>query len=99
MNGARYTQAEDDLIVMLVNKGTSNAVIAAATGRTRGAISDRAAVLRAEGRVGLRGIGRPAGCEEVWTEDKQRAADRKMVRALAEAFQRGDHLPAMGRAA
>jgi transposase-like protein len=98
MRGRAYSAEDDAAIIRMVSEGVTNVLIAAAIGRSESSLRSRSQELRQHGLIQLRGKGRPTGGDE-WSEDQHREGDRLFIRALALAFQRGDNLPAMRRAA
>lgn len=98
VNGRVWTEGEDDDLRRMFAAGALIASIADALGRTPRAIHNRLSILRTGDALSPR---KPV---DDWQADKSyarqmREADARFLKALALAFQRGDHLREMARAA
>lgn len=98
VNGRLWTAGEDDDLRRMFAAGAMIESMANTLGRSPKAIHNRLSILRTSDTL------KPRRAADDYQPDKayavkMREADAKMVNALAAAFQRGDHLPQMARAA
>lgn len=96
--GERWNVEQDDQIATLCREGLSHAEIASIIGRTEKAVRTRLAILADCGAI-IRTNQPERPPDTLFDVKKMRLADAKLLRAMAEAFQRGDHLPKTQRAA
>lgn len=98
VNERPWTSGEERDLVEMYDSGAAIESIAVKLDRSPIAIDKRVSLMRAEERMI-----RKRHCDHYSIEKqeaaRQRADDARFVHALALAFQRGDHLPAMARAA
>lgn len=95
-----FTEEQKATVRQMRLDGLSASLIAKSVGRSEASIRH---LVRRLGMIGVGGVkkyhrnSRPAlPCKDDW---EQRVADKAFVRALAQAFVRGDHLPAQRLAA
>lgn len=91
INERPWTSSEEGELSRMFRAGAPIDAIAKNLGRTPKAIQSRISIMRAEERMD------PARASDDYAPAKsyvirQREADAKMIKALAAAFQRGDHL-------
>lgn len=92
VNGRHWTSSEDDDLALMFMAGATKEAIAKRLGRTPKAIDSRLSVLRQDGGMTRAKDAERPGYDASYVRS-QRQADARFVRALAESFRRGDHLP------
>lgn len=98
VNGRLWTGSEDDDLRQMFFAGAPIPTIAKTLGRTTKAIETRIWVLRRDDKLAPRPASEACASDKAYAV-RMREADAKFMNALAAAFQRGDHLPQMARAA
>lgn len=93
VNGRHWTASEDDDLAQMFMAGATKEAIAKRLGRTSKAIDSRLSILKQDGGLTRAKDAERPGYDAAYVRS-QRQADAKFVRALAESFRRGDHLPA-----
>ncbi len=98
VNGRLWTASEDDDLRQMFAAGAPIESIAKTLGRTPKAISTRICILRRDEKLTARRVSDDCPSDKTFRRE-MRKADANFIQALAQAFARGDHLPAMARAA
>lgn len=93
VGGRLWTASEDADLVQMFMAGATKPAIAKTLGRTPKAIDSRLSVLKQDGGLTRAGEAERPGYDKAYLRS-MREADARFVRAMALAFQRGDHLPA-----
>ena len=98
VNGRVWTASEDDDLRRMYFAGAPKDTMAKALGRSVRAIDDRVNALRQTDTLAPRKVDDECMASKAHVRE-MRECDARFMMALAAAFRRGDHLPAMARAA
>lgn len=98
VRGRLWTAGEDDDLRQMFAAGAPVDTICKTLGRTPKAVNTRICILRRDEKLTPRRISDDCPSDKAQRR-VMREADDRFVHALALAFQRGDHLPMMARAA